>query len=129
MKRLSMVVFCLVVMGLVASATMVQAQAKIDVTGKWAMAVVTSKVTGLAVFTLKQDDEKITGKYAGSLGEAPVTGTIKGDVAVFQFTTDPKKGFAIYTGKVGADSMTMAGDINFANVDKGTFKGKKTVKK
>jgi len=125
MKRLSLLVVCLVVMGLVASASLVRAQAPVNVTGKWTMDVVTPKVTGVAVFTLKQDGEKLTGMYAGSLGEAPVTGTIKGDVAVFQFTTDPKKGPAIYTGKVGADGKTMVGDINFANVAKGTFKGKK----
>ena len=125
MKRLSLLVVCLVVMGLVASVSLVRAQAPVNVTGKWTMDVVTPKVTGVAVFTLKQDGDKLSGKYAGSLGEAPVTGTIKGDVAVFQFTTDPKKGAAIYTGKVAADGKTMAGDINFANVAKGTFKGKK----
>jgi len=125
MKRLSVVVFCLVVMGLVASGTLSQAQAQVNITGKWAMDVVTPKVTGLAVFTFKQDGEKLTGKYAGSLGEAPITGTIKGLDATWQFTTDPKKGAAIYTGKASADGKTMTGDINFANVAKGTFKGKK----
>jgi len=112
-------------MGLVASGTLSQAQAQVNITGKWAMDVVTPKVTGLAVFTFKQDGEKLTGKYAGSLGEAPITGTIKGLDATWQFTTDPKKGAAIYTGKASADGKTMTGDINFANVAKGTFKGKK----
>lgn len=125
MKRLSLLVVCLVVMGLVASASLARAQAPVNVTGKWTMEVVTPKVTGVAVFTLKQEGEKLTGMYAGSLGEAPVTGTIKSNVAVFQFTTDPKKGPAIYTGKVGADGKIMSGDINFANVAKGTFKGKR----
>jgi len=125
MKRLSLLVVCLVVMGLVASASLVQAQAPLNITGKWTMDVTTPKVTGIAVFTFKQEGDKLTGKYAGSLGEAPITGTLKGNDAVFKFSTDPKKGFAIYTGKVGADGKTMTGDIDFAGVTKGTFKGKK----
>jgi hypothetical protein len=126
MKRFSMVMVCLVVMGLAASATLVQAADKpINITGKWAMDVVTPKVTGVAVFTFKQDGEKLTGMYAGSLGEAPLTGTIKGAEATWQFTTDPKKGPAIYKGTFDAAGMTAKGDIDFAGVAKGTFTGKK----
>ena len=126
MKRFSLVIVCLVVMGLVASATLVlAADQNINVTGKWFVNVVTPKVTGNAVFTFQQDGEKLTGKYAGSLGEAPLTGTIKGVDATWQFTTDPKKGPAIYTGKFDASGKTVKGDIDFAGVVKGTFDGKK----
>ena len=133
MKRFSLAVICLVVMGLVASASLVYAAGPVDISGKWTMDVVTPKVTGIAVFTFQQDGEKLTGTYAGSLGEAPVTGTIKGNNAVFQFTLasalkkDPNAKPAIYTGKV--DGNKMSGDIDFAGQVKGTFTGKKIVKK
>jgi hypothetical protein len=111
---------------LVASATLVKAADKsINITGKWTMDVVTPRVTGVAVFTFQQDGEKLTGKYAGSLGEAPITGTIKGLEATWQFTTDPKRGPAIYKGTFDASGKTAKGDIDFAGVAKGTFTGKK----
>jgi hypothetical protein len=126
MKKISLVVICLVVLGLIASATLVKAEGKsINITGKWTMDVVTPRVTGVAVFTFKQDGEKLTGMYAGSLGEAPITGTIKGTDATWQFTTDPKKGPAIYTGKFDAAGKMAKGDIDFAGIAKGTFTGKK----
>jgi len=116
----------LVIMGLAASAALVQAADQaINVTGKWAMDVVTPKVTGVAVFTFEQDGEKLTGMYAGSLGEAPLTGTIQGVDATWRFTTDPKKGPAIYTGKFDVSGKTVKGDIDFAGVAKGSFTGKK----
>lgn len=123
MKRFSLALVCLVVMGLAAS---VQAADKpVNISGKWAMDVVTPKVTGVAVFTFKQDGEKLTGMYAGSLGEAPLTGTIRGLEATWQFTTDPKKGPAIYKGTFDAAGKTAKGDIDFAGIMKGTFSGKK----
>lgn len=133
MKRVSLVVVCLVVMGLLASISLVKAAAPVDITGKWAIDVVTPKGNGLAVFTFKQEGNKLTGLYAGSLGEAPVTGTIKGNDAVFQFTLaerlkkDPNAKPAIYYGKVDGDKIS--GTIDFAGETKGSFSGKKVKKK
>ena len=121
MKRFSLVVICLVVLGLIASATLVQAAE--NITGKWYFTVVTPKGSGNPVVTFIQDGEKLTGQYSGSIGEAPLTGTLKGKDLVFQFTTDPKKGPAIYTGKV--DGKTMSGTVDFAGIAKGTWEGKK----
>ncbi|HNY65098.1 MAG TPA: hypothetical protein PKM41_06635 [Deltaproteobacteria bacterium] len=125
MKRLVLVTVCLAVMGLAASTVSRAADPTINITGKWAMDVVTPKVTGVAVFTFQQNGEKLTGMYAGSLGEAPITGTIKGLDATWQFTTDPKKGPAIYTGKFDPSGKTVKGDIDFAGIMKGSFSGKK----
>jgi hypothetical protein len=36
-------------------------------------------------FVLKQDGEKITGKYSGPYGEHDVTGTVRGEKVVFGF--------------------------------------------
>ncbi len=135
MKRFNLVVVCLVVLGLVASASLSYAAQKskaksvptANVEGKWYFTVVTPTVTGNPVFEFKQDGKKLTGTYAGKLGEAPVTGTIKGNDVVFQFVTDPKAGPAIYTGKV--DGNKMSGTIDFAGKAKGTFEGDKIVKK
>jgi hypothetical protein len=98
-----------------------------NVEGKWYFTVVTPTVTGNPVFTFKQDGNKLTGTYSGKLGEADVTGTIKGNDIKFQFTTDPKAGPAIYTGKV--DGNKMSGTIDFAGKAKGTFEGDKIIKK
>jgi hypothetical protein len=137
MKRFNLFVVFLVVLGLVASATLLQAAEKkakapakaatANVEGKWYFTVVTPQGSGNPVVTFKQAGEKLTGHYAGSIGEAPLTGTIKGNDLEFSFVTDPKKGPAIYKGKV--DGNKVAGDVDFAGVAKGTFTGEKIVKK
>ena len=62
------------------------AQAKVDVTGKWAFSVETSAGAGAPTFTFKQDGEKLTGHYTGTFGEADLTGTVKGADITFAFT-------------------------------------------
>ena len=59
--------------------------AKIDVTGKWTFTVETSAGSGTPTVTLKQDGEKLTGTYSGALGEAKLTGSVKGDAIEFSF--------------------------------------------
>jgi hypothetical protein len=54
------------------------AQAKVDLTGKWAFTVETSAGGGTPNITLKQDGEKLTGHYSGQLGEADLAGSVKG---------------------------------------------------
>ncbi len=125
MKRLSLVVACLVVMGLMASASLVYAQG-VNISGKWFFTVVTPKGSGNPVVTFKQAGEKLTGHYAGSIGEADLTGTLKDGNLTFSFVTDPKAGPAIYTGKVDPkDPKKMSGTVDFAGKAKGTWEGKK----
>ena len=107
------------------SATRVAAQAKIDVTGKWAFNVETSAGAGAPTFTFKQDGEKLTGRYAGTFGEADVTGTIKGADITFSFAADAP-GTAVkstYTGTVDKD--TMKGKLVIEGFGEGTFTAKK----
>jgi hypothetical protein len=66
------------------------AQAKVDVTGKWAFNVETSAGAGTPTFTFKQDGEKLTGHYTGTFGEADLTGTVKGADITFSFTVDAR---------------------------------------
>jgi hypothetical protein len=101
------------------------AQAKVDVTGKWAFSVETSAGAGAPTFTFKQDGEKLTGHYTGTFGEADLTGTVKGADISFAFTVDAQ-GTALketYTGTVDKD--TMKGKLVIEGVGEGTFTGKK----
>ena len=101
------------------------AQAKVDVTGKWAFNVETSAGAGSPTFTFKQEGEKLTGHYAGTFGEADLTGTVKGNDIAFAFTVDAQ-GTALketYTGTVDKDSMK--GNLVIEGFGEGTFTGKK----
>jgi hypothetical protein len=100
-------------------------QAKVDVTGKWAFAVETSAGAGAPNFTFKQDGEKLTGHYAGTFGEAELTGTVKGTDIKFSFSVDVQgtKLDETYTGTIDKDSMK--GKVEIAGIGEGTFTGKR----
>jgi hypothetical protein len=115
----------LVVLAVVLSVSRGAAQAKVDVTGKWAFNVETSAGAGAPTFTFKQDGEKLTGHYAGTFGEADLTGTVKGADISFGFTVDAQ-GTALketYTGTVDKD--TMKGKIVIEGLGEGTFTAKR----
>lgn len=123
MKKFNLVVMCLVVLGLLASATFIQAAAKskVNLTGKWNMSVTTPQGSGTPVFTLKQVGKKLTGTYKGYFGEAPVTGTVKGKDIEMQYTM--RGALTIYKGKV--DGNKMSGTIDLGGQATGTFDGTK----
>ena len=101
------------------------AQAKVDVTGKWAFSVETSAGAGTPTFTFKQDGEKLTGHYTGTFGEADITGTVKGADITIAFTVDAQ-GTALketYTGTIDKD--TMKGKLVIEGLGEGTFTAKK----
>lgn len=99
---------------------------KIDVTGKWAFAVETSAGSGTPTITLKQDGEKLTGHYSGQLGEADLTGTVKGSDVTFKFTVDAQGNMleCTYTGTAESKDA-MKGKVNIAGLADGTFTAKK----
>lgn len=99
-----------------------QAQNTVNLTGTWVMEVKTDAGSGSPTFILKQDGEKITGTYAGQLGESPVVGTIKGDVIHLEFNIQGN--LITYDGKVTSAS-DMSGKVNLAEMASGTFTGKK----
>jgi hypothetical protein len=101
------------------------AQAKTDVTGKWAFNVETSAGAGAPTFTFKQEGEKLTGHYVGTFGEADIVGTVKGADITFSFTVDAQ-GTSLketYTGTVEKD--TMKGKLSIEGLGEGTFSAKK----
>jgi plastocyanin len=103
------------------------AQAKVDLTGKWAFDVQTDAGTGTPTVTLKQDGEKLTGHYSSAtLGEADLTGTVKGQNVTFTFDAD-LQGTAVrvtYVAKIESNS-SMKGTIDIGGQATGTFTGKR----
>src|SRR6266852_772019 len=99
---------------------------KIDVTGKWVAEVETSAGSGTPKFTFKQDGEKLTGHYSGQLGEAELTGSVKGSAITFTFQGDVlgNKIDATYTGTVESKD-SMKGTVTLTGVGEGTFTGKR----
>jgi hypothetical protein len=97
---------------------------KLDVTGAWSVTVETEAGSGNPSFTFKQEGEKLTGRYKGLLGEADLTGTVKGDKIEFSFKASGQvEGVVNYTGTT--DGKTMKGKVNLAGLGEGTFTGKK----
>jgi hypothetical protein len=128
MKQLIVRVAALVAVSLVYGASLGQAgqAAKVDVTGKWAFTVETAAGSGTPVMTFTQDREKLTGHYSGQLGEADLTGTVKGQDITFKFSVDAQGQTlnAVYTGTVdGKDSMK--GKVDLVGLGEGTFTAKR----
>ena len=96
-------------------------QQKIDLSGTWILDVQTDMGSGTPTFVLKQEGEKLTGTYSGTLGESPLTGTLKGNVLHIQFLIDGN--LITYDGT--ASSNEIIGKVNLAEMASGTFKGKR----
>jgi hypothetical protein len=101
------------------------AETRADVSGTWAFQVEFSGGSGTPTMTFKQDGEKLTGHYSGQLGEAPLTGTIKGTVIEFSIDVDIQGTAAhiVYSGAVEKD--TMKGTVKLGDFGEGTFTAKK----
>ena len=97
-----------------------------NVAGEWDFQVETQAGTGTPHFSLKQDGSKVTGHYKGQLGEAPVTGTVKGNELTINFKVSAQGAdLAItYVGTVEGD--TIKGKVTLGELGDGTFTGKKS---
>ena len=115
-RFLTVVVFGI---GLLAPARL-DAQAT-NVTGEWAFAVETDQGGGTPMITFKQDGEKLTGKYAGQLGNADLTGTVKGNAIHFTFTIDVQGQQAPVTYDGTVEKNTMKGKLDIGGMVNGTF--------
>ena len=96
-----------------------------DVTGKWEFAVEVGGQSGNPTFTFQQKGEKLTGRYSGLLGEADVTGKVKGDSIEFSFTVKGDLGevTATYSGKISGDKMK--GMTEYGSFGSGAFTAKR----
>ena len=93
----------------------------INVTGEWAFTVETDQGGGTPMITFKQDGEKLTGKYAGQLGNADLTGTVKGNAIHFTFTIDVQGQQAPVTYDGTVEKNTMKGKLDIGGMVNGTF--------
>jgi len=100
-------------------------EARTDVTGTWTFQVEFSGGSGTPTMTFKQEGEKLTGQYSGQLGEAPLTGTVKGNAIEFTFdiTVEGTAAHIVYAGTVDKD--TIKGTARFGEFGEGTFTAKK----
>jgi len=92
-----------------------------NVSGEWAFDVTTDQGGGTPVITFKQDGEKLTGTYAGQLGNAELTGTVKGNAIHFTFTLDVQGQQAPVTYDGTVEKNTMKGKMDIAGMVTGTF--------
>jgi hypothetical protein len=102
------------------------AQAPANVTGKWLFTVETSAGSGMPTVTLKQEGEKLTGHYSSAqLGEADLTGSVKGAAINFAFGTDVQGTHLDVTYAGTIDGNSMKGKVNLGGLGEGTFTGQK----
>ena len=108
-----------------AAFTVAQIAAAADVTGTWIMAVETGAGSGSPTFVLVQKGEALSGSYKGMLGEAQVTGTVKGDEVTIEYKVEGQgQTLAVkYSGKT--DGKTMSGKVSLGQLGEGTFTGTK----
>ena len=118
-KKLSPIFASVVVLSLVAYAA--------SVSGTWKAKVDLGGQGGSPTFALKQDGEKLTGTYSGALGDAPLTGTLKGNAITFDFEAQGAK--VHYEGKLNADGTQMEGTCDYGGQASGTFTATKQAEK
>jgi len=125
LSRATLVAAVCVVLGSPLVAT--QDESRVNVTGKWTFQVQTELGSGSPTVTLVQAGEKLTGHYSSeALGEADLTGTVKGRDIAFSFTANVQ-GLAIavtYTGTIEA-SDAMKGKMTLGDLGDGTFTAKR----
>jgi hypothetical protein len=109
------------------SAALSAQSSKTDVTGRWTFTVQTDAGSGTPTVTLKQEGEKLTGHYSSqNLGEADLTGTVKGQEITFSFSADAQ-GTPLtvsYTGTVESKD-SMKGTVDLGGLAQGTFTAKR----
>jgi hypothetical protein len=110
---------------LATAALFAQTASAADVTGTWIMAVETGAGSGSPTFVLVQKGEALSGSYKGQLGEAQVTGTVKGDDVTIEYKVEAQgQSLAVkYSGKT--DGKKMSGKVSLGQLGDGTFTGSK----
>jgi predicted porin len=96
-------------------------------TGTWIAKVDLGGQGGTPTFVLKQEGDKLTGTYAGALGEAPVTGSVKGSDVTLDFDVQGAK--VHYAGKLNAGGTQIQGTCDYGGQASGTFTATKQAEK
>ena len=107
--------------------TPASAQAKVDLTGKWIFDVQTDAGAGTPTVTFKQEGEKLSGHYSSqALGEAELTGTVKGQNVNFTFMSVLAGQAVPVTYAATIESKdALKGTIDIGGLAGGTFTGKR----
>jgi hypothetical protein len=93
-----------------------------DLSGTWSAEVTLDAGNGTAKFVFTQKGDTLTGTYAGALGEAKVSGTVKGNQVEWTFEND-QAGKVVYKGTL--DGQKITGSVDYGSVGKGTFVAEK----
>jgi hypothetical protein len=96
-----------------------------NVSGEWEMTVESQMGTSNPHFTLKQDGTKVSGTYKGMLGEAPVTGTVKGNEITLNLQVNAQGTDLAITYSGTVDGAAMQGTVKLGDLGEGKFTGKK----
>src|SRR5258706_549223 len=121
MRRLPMIFFLFLVL----SATTVLAQSA-NAAGTWDTTLTSPQGTFNVQLILKQDGEKLTGQYKGAFGEAPLTGTVKGNKVDFVVKVEAQgqQMTLTYAGTVEKDG-SMKGTAELGEVGSATWTAKR----
>jgi len=115
-RRLSITVAVVILSGTLLAVGVLAAT---DISGTWDATVQTSAGNGTPTFVLKQDGDKLTGTYSGTLGNAAVTGTVKGSDVTLEFDVSGTK--VKYSGKIDSAGTKMEGSCDYGGQASGTF--------
>ena len=94
-----------------------------DISGTWAAAVTLDAGSGTATFVFQQKGDDLSGTYSGVLGEAKVTGTVKGNQVEWSFDGGPA-GKVSFQGTLDGASK-MKGTTEYGQLGKGSFTAEK----
>jgi hypothetical protein len=104
-----------------------QANAKVDVTGKWLFTVTTDGGSGTPTVTLKQTGDSLSGHYSSQVfGEVDLTGNVKGKELTFSFTSSVQ-GTSLkvtYSGTIESNDA-LKGTVDLGGLGSGTFTAKR----
>jgi len=95
----------------------------VDISGEWVFSVdLEDGGHGDPTFVFKQQGEKLTGNYSGPLGDQTVTGTVKGDTAVFgfEFSREGQTIKATYTAAI-TSPVRMNGTVEIGTGNRGKW--------
>ena len=98
----------------------------LNISGAWSFTVETQAGSGSPTFTFKQEGETLTGTYKGQFGEAPLTGTVKGNNINFSIKVNAQGQDVtiVYSGAIESKD-SMKGKVSIAEMGEGTWTAKR----
>ena len=123
LRSLRTATFAVVALALSASVS-VAAVAFHDLTGTWALEVVTENGTGTPTVKLKQEGLNLTGTYESRmLGVRALKGTVKGDSIKFELAPGGDAQVVLSFAGVIIDADHLRGTVDFGGMGSATFSG------